>query len=156
MNNEVEKNSRPESTVDQPEVFQRQVETDQLPPDIARESAIPTVELSDDEKVEISGVREQTRASFGALYELLPHSGKLEEEQVVSAMKTVESLANLTPVPRCEVVAAITRLELNQKSKEEFVGTLMKLQMLDLWIHMQGLNRAGDRRLKETRGRIAA
>ena len=156
MNTEVEKNPRPESTGEQSEVVQPPVDAGQPTPDVSRESAIPTTELSAQEKQDIGGIREQTRAGFGALYEILPHDGKIEEDQVTRAMKTVESLANLTPVPRHEVTAAIIRLELYQKPKEEFINELAKLPMVDLWIHMQGLNRAGDRRLEETQRGIAA
>ena len=111
----------------------------------------PSRELTPEETFEKERVLEQTEQALGSLYDLLPHEGKLEQQQIIPFLEQTD-LRILLPAVRMQLWAAIRRGQLNERPRDEFVSEALK--SLNLWIHMEGLNHAADRQLAELRRHI--
>ncbi|MBU0597512.1 hypothetical protein KKF61_00775 [Patescibacteria group bacterium] len=113
---------------------------------------IATAELRDGDKQEIAEVDQEVRTGLGALYETLHRQGsKIEVETIKKAIDDIERLRALGPAVKIAVAGTINKNRYNEKGRDEFIRELLKIEPLSLWIHMEGLNRADDKRLAKIR-----
>ena len=116
-----------------------------------RESAL-TEELTPAEQEEKEKAWQQATAALQAMYEKLAQPKKPDHSQVRAAIDDTD-LRELKPAYKRQLESVIVGEDLAGGDERGFVGR--GLEVLSLWIHLQGLKRGTDRELAELRSQMA-
>lgn len=120
-------------------------------PDHAQDRRIDA-ELTPAERDEKEEVRAQAAAALVSVYDQLHNRPDPGSAEISQAIRTTPPLTELSPLYMRQVETVISTEHLAQKSQAEFVSR--GLEVLDLWIHIQGLKRGTNRDLESLRADI--
>lgn len=105
----------------------------------------PTLE----EQEAITEIEKKVIEGFGIFYDLLPHSGEVDEKKISKILNTIKPLRTMTIPPREAITGAIVHENLHAEEKEDFILELRSIKMVDLWIHMEGLSSGANKSIEE-------
>lgn len=111
-----------------------------------------TDELTPPEQAEKEKAREAARAALATIYETLrQYPGKPSTREAGAAID-VTPLQELKPAYKQQLETAIMAEDPHRQDKQQFIDR--GLEVLSLWIHLQGLKRGTDRELADLRAGI--
>jgi hypothetical protein len=101
-------------------------------------------EITQEQQEGIDEVMREVVAGLGMLYDILPHSGTLNDDRIVKVLNELKTVQTMGPVVKNKIASVIVRDDLHTEHKEDFVLKLLKLEYVDFWIHSQGSSRGSD------------
>lgn len=93
----------------------------------------------------INEVQREMIKSFAALYEMMPHDGKVKKKDSLKAMEVIDALMEMGPAVRIQIAETIEDKKLNNKEKIDFVKTLMELEYVQVWMTSKGADKAREK-----------
>jgi hypothetical protein len=124
--------------------FSRKEETEKRGNNEGKEEE-PNAELAPEEKAEKEAVLEEFRQGLANLYNFLPHDKESGEKEIIEFIDQT-NLRDLYPLPKKELAEAVKKEKLNMEPTEVFANR--GLEILDIIIHIRGLNRAAEKRIE--------
>jgi hypothetical protein len=134
----------------------RRPESEQPDPSSQRQSEHPPVseaQLTPEEQEEKENARQEVKAALEQLHAMLKTAEQLAASQITAAIDQTP-LSQLTPPFKHQLAFTIERRQLQGKDEQAFVDR--GLQVLDFWIHLQGLKRGTNRQLENLRQNFPA
>lgn len=108
-----------------------------------------SAELSPQEKEAATEIEKQVIEGFSMLYDMLPHSGEVDEKKILKILNTIKPLRSMTIPPREAIAGIIEHDDLHLEEKEDFIMELRSVPMVDLWMHAEALSKGADKSIEE-------
>ncbi|PIS41391.1 MAG: hypothetical protein COT25_03410 [Candidatus Kerfeldbacteria bacterium CG08_land_8_20_14_0_20_42_7] len=103
-------------------------------------------ETTPEQQEGMNEVQREVAAGLGMAFDILPHTGKLNEDRIIKVLNEIKTVQTMGPAVKIKIAEVIVRDKLHEGQREDFVLKLLNLEYVVFWVMSQGSQRADQKR----------